>query len=86
MRTGSLERYSRGLSGVLQASGRMTEESFDGCCSPSAKARGLYQMLGAGSTIEELRELIAVPPRIERVLGTYARMHAEDAHWIRSKV
>jgi hypothetical protein len=32
--------------------------------------------------VEELRELIAVPPHIERVLRKYANAHVEDAHWI----
>ena len=36
-------------------------------------------MLGAGSTSEELRELIAVPPRIDRVLPAYARAYPEEA-------
>jgi hypothetical protein len=30
----------------------------------------------------DLRELIAVPPHIERVLRKYAKAHVEDAHWI----
>lgn len=30
----------------------------------------------------KLRELIAVPPHIERVLRAYAKAHVEDAHWI----
>ena len=33
-------------------------------------------------SVGELRELIAVPPRIERVLRAYAKAHVEDAHWI----
>ena len=32
--------------------------------------------------MRELRELIAVPPHIERVLRAYAKAHLEDAHWI----
>lgn len=47
-------------------------ESFDGCSAVS-EAGALCRMLGAGSTIEELRELIAVPPRIERALRAFAR-------------
>lgn len=40
-------------------------------------------MIGHGrNTVEVLRELIAVPPKIERVLLAFARAHAEDAHWI----
>jgi hypothetical protein len=47
-----------------------------------AEAHGLYRMIHAGCTIGELRELIAVPPHIERVLRAYAKAHVEDAHWI----
>lgn len=35
-----------------------------------------------GNTVEELRELIAVPPRIERVLRAFARAHPEEAYEI----
>src|SRR5689334_22275085 len=56
-------------------------ESFDGCSAVS-EARGLYRMIRAGSTIEELRELIAVPSKTERVLRVYARTHPEEAHFI----
>ena len=45
----------------------MTGKSFDRC-SAVLEARGLCRMLGAGSTVEELRELIAVPAKTERVL------------------
>lgn len=36
-------------------------------------------MLGAGSTVKELRELIAVPARTERVLWAYAQAHPKEA-------
>lgn len=40
-------------------------------------------MLGHdGSTVEALRELIAVPPLIERVLRAFAGVHPEEAHSI----
>jgi len=39
-------------------------------------------MICAECSVEELRELIAVPLHIERVLRAYARAHVEDAHWI----
>lgn len=46
-----------------------------------AEAHGLYRMIQPESSVEELRELIAVsPPHIERVLR--AKAHVEDAHWI----
>jgi hypothetical protein len=41
-----------------------------------------YRMIHAECTVGELRELIAVPPHIERVLRAYAKAHIEDAHWI----
>jgi hypothetical protein len=47
-----------------------------------AEAHGLYRMIQAECSVEQLRELIAVPPRIERVLLAYAKAHVEDAHWI----
>jgi hypothetical protein len=50
--------------------------------SPLAEAYGLYRMIQPECSVEELRELIAVPPRIERVLLSYAKAHVEDAHWI----
>ena len=43
---------------------------------------GLYKLIDAEFSIGELRELIAVPPHIERVLRAYAKAHVEDAHWI----
>jgi hypothetical protein len=39
-------------------------------------------MIQPECSVEELRELIAVPPRIKRVLRAYAKAHVEDAHWI----
>jgi hypothetical protein len=47
-----------------------------------AEAYGLYRMIHAEFSIGELRELIAVPPHIERVLRAYAKAHVKDAHWI----
>jgi hypothetical protein len=45
-----------------------------GAVGAGAEARGLFRMLGHdGNTVEDLRELIAVPPRIERVLRAYAQ-------------
>jgi hypothetical protein len=39
-------------------------------------------MIRAECSVEELRELIAVPPRIEHVLLAYAKAHVGDSHWI----
>ena len=41
-------------------------------------------MIQPECSVKELRELIAVPPHIERVLRAYAKAHVEDAHWIES--
>jgi hypothetical protein len=51
-----------------------------------AEAHGLYRMIHAECSVEELRELIAVPPHIERVLRAYAKAHVEDAHWIEARL
>jgi hypothetical protein len=39
-------------------------------------------MIGEENTVDELRELITVPPRIERALDAFARTHVQEAHWI----
>jgi hypothetical protein len=40
-------------------------------------------MLGQdGNSVEELRELIAVPPRIEGALRAYVKAHPEEQHCI----
>lgn len=47
------------------------------------EARALYGMMQRGKdTIEQLRELIRVPPRVERRLRAFARVHAEDEPFI----
>ena len=61
---------------------RQDDELLIGKQFPVAEARGLYKMLSTGSTVEELRALIAVPPRIERALRSYAQENARDACWI----
>jgi hypothetical protein len=60
------------------------EDSFSlGRQSAKAEALGLYRMLGHdGNTVEELRELISVPPKIECALCAFARAHPEEAHCI----
>jgi hypothetical protein len=76
----------------LDATGKSSgigESNHEDICSlgrQSARheAHGLYRMLAAGNTVEELLELIAVPPNIERVLRAYAKAHVEDAHWIKA--
>lgn len=50
-----------------------------GTQSVEAEALMLYAMLGRnGDTPETIRELIAVPPRIEAALRTYAEKHRAD--------
>ncbi len=49
-----------------------------------AEARALYRMLGDENTVEELRSLIAVPPKTERLLRTFAMKNPAEAHWIES--
>lgn len=51
-----------------------------------AEARALYRMLGDENTVEELRELIAVPPKTERLLRTFAMKNPAEAHWIESSI
>ena len=60
------------------------EDSFAlGRQSARAEALGLYQMLGHdGNTVESIRELIAVQPKIERVLLAFAQVHPEEAYSI----
>jgi hypothetical protein len=62
--------------------GRSSNSFALGRQSALAEAHGLYRMIQAECSVEQLRELIAVPPRIERVLLAYAKAHVEDAHWI----
>jgi hypothetical protein len=67
-------------------------EITPGCCedvcslgrqSARAEAVGFYRMLGQdGNTVEAIRELIAVPPKIERVLLAFAQAHPEEARSI----
>lgn len=52
-----------------------------------AEARALCGMLQRGEeTVESLRELIAVPARIERVLRAYALENPRDARWIEASL
>jgi hypothetical protein len=59
------------------------EDSFAlGRQSAREEARALYRMLGEENTVEELRELIAVPPRFGWALLAYARVRPEEAHFV----
>jgi hypothetical protein len=52
------------------------EDAFSlGRQSARAEALGLYRMLGHnGGTTEAIRELIAVPPKIEHALQAFAKV------------
>ena len=63
-----------------------TEDSRFGRKSAIAEALALYQMIGDENIVEELRELIAVPPKIEHTLRAFARANTRDAHWIESRL
>lgn len=59
------------------------EDSRLGRQSAIAEARALFRMLGHDeNTVEEFRELIAVPPRIERVLRAFAQAHPEEFYFV----
>lgn len=59
------------------------EDELLGRQSAIAEARALYRMVGhGGNTVESLRELIAVPPKIERVLLAFAQAYPEEAYSI----
>lgn len=51
-----------------------------------AEACALHRMLGDENSLEALRELIAVPPRTERLLRTFAMKNPAEAHWIESTI
>jgi hypothetical protein len=64
------------------------EDTFSlGRQSAHAAALGLYRMLGqGGNTVELIRDLIAVPPKIARVLLAFARAHPEEAHSVQKNL
>ena len=47
-----------------------------------AKAHGLYRMIQPECSVEELRELIAVPTHTARVLRAYAKAHVETLEFV----
>ena len=53
---------------------------LDRASTPRQEARNLFALVGrSGVTVESIRELITVPPDIERTLQLYLRRHPEDA-------
>ena len=56
---------------------------LDRTATPRQEARNLFaQVEKNGVTVESIRELIAVPPKIEQALRQYVRRHPEDAEAI----
>lgn len=47
------------------------------------EARPLYRMIGEETTVEEIRELIAVPARVEAVLRAFVRVNPDDGEWLK---
>lgn len=49
-----------------------------------AEAKALYRLLSTGHTVEQLRDLIEVPPKIERTLARLRRAarHPRVFHFI----
>ena len=58
------------------------ENELQGSQSAAHEARALYLMIGAGYDVEELRTLIAVPPKIKAALLAYAEADPRNAYWI----
>ena len=61
--------------------GRMNDELL-GRQSAFDEAKLLYRMIGEETTIEEIRELIVVSPRVETVLRAFVRANPDDGEWI----
>lgn len=61
--------------------GRMDDELL-GRHSAFDEAEALYRMVGDKNTVKELRDLIAVPPKVERALCAFAKANPHEAHWI----
>jgi hypothetical protein len=50
---------------------------------PREEAMNLFALVGKnGGTVDSIRELIEVPPDIERALRLYIRWHPEDAYGV----
>jgi serine/threonine protein kinase len=53
---------------------------FEGDLGPRTEARGFVALVRAdGESVESVRELIDIPPRVERVLRSYMRQYPEEA-------
>ena len=46
------------------------------------EAKLLYWMIGEETTVEDIRELIAVPARVEAALRAFVRANPGDGEWI----
>jgi hypothetical protein len=61
----------------------MDDELLVGGQSALADAKVLHGMVLRGTeSIQEIHELIAVPPKLERILRAYMRQSPEDSWWI----
>lgn len=68
---------------IQSVGGRMDDELLVGGQSALADAKVLYGLvLRRTESVQEIRELIAVPPKLERVLRTYMKQSPEDSWWI----
>jgi hypothetical protein len=77
------EDSSMALQATFPASAVPHEDCFhwlDGDVGPRIEARGLVALVRTDAeSVESVRELIDIPPRVERVLRYYMRTHPEDA-------
>jgi hypothetical protein len=65
--------------GKLRSLPTKTEVSMWSAPLPKVEARALLQMVGHnGTTVEAVRELIAIPPEIEQHFRAYTSDHPED--------
>lgn len=72
---------------ALELESEGARQWLDGKASQQSEARGLFALVSNGkASIEDIRELIAVSPREERLLRAYMREYPEDAHWLEERV
>ena len=57
-----------------------------GRLSAAAEARGLLPLLQGGNTVEQIRDVIAVPEQIEKRLRAFVKAYPGNAHWIESSL
>jgi hypothetical protein len=63
------------------------QQGLDGAQAPRDEARGLFVLIRSNAaSVESVRDLIAVPPKIEGVLLLYAKEYPEDARGIEKMI